>query len=142
MEKWPYIYFGDLEAALIQIIQEAPEIIAFPGGAPRVSTTLKDYTVGDRWITVNQEGGSLDRPIINRARVDFNVFGPSRSVAHDLAQTAFAVLFREMGQPSPDFGLRTLGIRVETGLTRADDKLNDSARFLFALRISYVPYTS
>lgn len=124
----------------MQILREAPELDTYPGGAPNIDTTLEGFDAGDRWITVSLEGGSFDWPKIAQARVDVNCFAESSLVAQDLAQTALAILWREMGQPSPDFGVRTCNIKVETGMVRADDKLTDSARYLFALRISYVPY--
>lgn len=141
MEQWPYVIAGDLEAALIQILSAAPEISTYTGGAPNVSTTLDGYEIGNRWVVISLEGGNFDWPVIAKARVDVNVFAETRTHAHDIAQICLAVLFREMGQPSPDFGLRTLEHKVETGLVRADDKLNDSPRYLFSLRTSYVPYS-
>jgi hypothetical protein len=140
MEKWKYVLQGDLTAAVINQLRNAPEISGFAGGAPTVSSTLDGYVIGNRWISVSLEGGSFKWPVVANARVDFNVFAESRTVAHDMAQVALAVLFREMGQPtSPTYGVRITDVRVETGLTRADDKMSDSARFLFALRITYVP---
>jgi hypothetical protein len=140
VEKWPYVIQGDVEAALIEIIRTAPEISGFPGGAPNVSTTLDGFNEGMRWITVSAEGGSFKFPILIRARIDINVFAETRTIAHDIAQIAFAVLFREQGQPSPNHGLRIHRHRVETGLVRADDKINDTPRYLFSLRSHFVPY--
>lgn len=139
MEKWNYVLQGDVEAAIIYILRNASEIINFSGGAPEVSSTLDGYVPGDRWITVSLEGGNLKWPRVMNARADFNVFADSRTTAHDMAQVALAVLFREMGQPTPY--VRITDLKVETGLMRADDRLNDSARYLFALRVTYVPIT-
>jgi hypothetical protein len=140
MEKYPYVLQGDVEAAAIKFLTSAPELTSFPGGAPTVSTSLDGYQIGSRWITVGLEGGTFKWPIVMDARVDFNVFAESRTIAHDLAQITLAVMFREMGQPSsPTFGVRITSARVETGPIRADDKLSDSARYLFSLRITYVP---
>lgn len=140
MDKWPWVLQGDIEAALIEILLDAPEISGFPGGAPNVSTTLDGFDSGMRWIVVSSEGGSHKFPKIMRARMDFNVFGETRAVAYDIAQICLAVLFREMGQPSPNHGLRIHRHRVETGLVRADDKLNDAPRYLFSLRSHFVPF--
>lgn len=141
MDKWEYVEFGDLEAALIQMLTDAPEISGFSEGAPTVTTTLDGFNAGDLRIIISLEGGNHKKPVIQRARVDFNVFGPRRTVAHDLAQKALAVVFRESGQPFPDFNLRIISTRVETGLVRIDDKFSDSPRFLFSLRIAHVPYS-
>lgn len=141
MEKWPYVVSGDIEAACIHVLRTAPEIIGFSGGAPTVTTTLDGYPIGGRWIAVSREGGTFNWPVTTRARVDFNVFASTRTVAHDIAQVALAVLFREMGQDTtPSYGLVVTDITIETNLIRADDRLNDSPRFLFSLRITYVPH--
>lgn len=133
---------GDLESALIKILKNATEIVNFAGGAPIISTTLDNHQIGQRWIVVSSEGGSFRWPKLHSARVDFNVFAEKRKVAYALAQLALGILFREMGQPSATYGVRTADIKVETGLVRADDPLNDQPRYLFALRISYVPYSA
>lgn len=140
MQKWPMIEQGDLEGALIKILTDAPEISGFAGGAPNVSSTLRDYVPGDRWITISHEGGTSDWPKIANARIDVNVFANTRTDALRIAQKALGVLIRETGQPSPAHGVRTLKLAVETGLIRADDKFNDKPRYLFSLRIAYVPY--
>lgn len=123
----------------MNILLDAAEITGFSGGAPNVSTTLDGYEINDRWINISLEGGSFQYPVIMESRVDVNVFAETRSVAHDLAQTALAVILREMGQPFPTYRVRYHNVKVETGLVRADDKLNDSPRYLFALRISHAP---
>lgn len=145
MEKYNYVLFGDVEAAIAATLRTAPEISGFAGGAPTVSTSLDGRDAGQRWIVVSLEGGSFQWPKLEKARVDINVLISqseidARTTCHDLARKALAVLFREMGQPQPTYGVRVSGIQVETGLTRADDRLNDSARYLFALRISFVPH--
>lgn len=141
MDKYPLVVQGDAEGALVDILMNAPELTGFAGGAPTISTTLDEYQIGDRWITVSAEGGSGKFPKIAKPRVDFNVFAERRVPAHDMAQLALGILFREMGQPMGDFGVRMHRIVVETGLVRADDKLTDAARYVFALRIHLVPYT-
>lgn len=141
MEKFPLVVQGDIESALVKILQTAPELTGYAGGAPTISPTLDGYQIGQRWITVSSEGGSFSWPKLYNARVDFNVFAEKRKVAYALAQLALGILFREMGQPSATYGVRTANIKVETGLVRADDALNDQPRYLFALRISYVPYS-
>lgn len=145
MEKWPYVKQGDVEALVINTLRTATEISGFPGGAPQIKTTLDGYVIGQRWIVVSREGGNVVWPVIEKARIDINVFVAeenARTICHSLAQTALAVLFREMGQlSSPTYGCRISDIQVETGLTRADDYLNDVVRFLFSLRITSVPHS-
>lgn len=141
MEKWEYIVHGDLEAAMVHIIRTASEVVNFGGGAPHVSTSLRGFEVGDRRVVISLEGGSFRWPIQTRSRVDVNVFAETRTVAHDLVQIILAVLHREAGQPSPDYGLRITKHRVETGPVRADDKISDSPRYVFSLRTHHIPYT-
>lgn len=119
---------------------EAPEISDFSGGAPTVTTTLDEFVEGSRWIIVSAEGGSFQSPVIRRSRIDIQVFAETRSVAIDLIEVVLAVLFREQGQPSPNHGLRIHKHRVETGPVRADDKLNDTPRYVVSLRTHYKPY--
>ena len=140
MEKWPLVVQGDVEAAIIDIIRSAPEIQAFPGGAPQVRTTLDGFQAPMRWVVVSLEGGSFKWPLLVRARIDVNVFAETRTAAHDLVQLILAVLHREAGQPSAAYGVRITKHRIETGPIRADDRLNDSPRYVFSLRTQYVPY--
>lgn len=139
-DEWEYIVQGDVEAAAISILKDAPELTGFPGGAPRVSSDLQGYQKHSRWLTVSREGGILNWPKIEKPRLDFNVYAEKRSVAHDLAQVALAVMFREMGSAFPDFGLRITDVKVETGLVRVPDKETGSPRYVFALRLTCLPY--
>lgn len=140
MDKFPYVLMGDLEGAIIHILSNAPEITGFAGGAPTVSSTLDGFRrTNNRWIAVSLEGGGDQYPVIAKSRVDFNVFAETRTIAHNLAQIAMAVIFRERGQPFPAYRVRYHDVKVETGLVRADDKLSDSPRYLFALRIHHAP---
>lgn len=141
MEKFPYVLFGDVEAAVIEIISDAPEVSGFSGGAPTVTTTLDGFIIGSRWIIVSAEGGSFQSPVIRRSRIDIQVFAETRSVASDLCEIILAVLFREQGQPSPNHGLRIHKHRLEAGPVRADDKLNDAPRYVMSLRTHYRPYS-
>lgn len=136
---WEYVEQGDCEAALVDELMDAPEIINFSGGAPRISTDLVGFQKGLRWIKVSREGGSKAWPNIDKPRIDINVFAETRTVAHHLAQVAEAVLFRAMGQAFPDHNLFLSDVAEETGPVRVDDPKTGTPRYVFALRLVVVP---
>lgn len=138
---WQYIPQGDVEAAIIKMLKNATEVVNFSGGAPRVSSDLQDYQARARWIMVSREGGYLVWPKIDKPRIDINVFAESRKVAHDLAQVAQAVIFRGMDATFPEFGMRITDVRMETGMFRVPDRETGSPRYVFALRLTCVPYS-
>lgn len=134
-----YVLHGDIEAALVAELLDAPEIDDFPGGAPRVSTDMRGYTMGDRWIMVSLEGGTRRWPIISRPRVDVHVLAKTRTVAQNLAQVAEAVLFAAQANHYPTYGLVLTDVKEETGMFRAPDNLTGSERYIFSLRLTMVP---
>lgn len=140
--NWQYVLQGDVEAACINLLKDAPEITGFAGGAPRVSSDLQGFQMGARWVMVSREGGSLAWPKIDYPRLDFNIYGETRKVAHDLAQVAQAVMFRSMDSTFPQFGVRITNVKVETGILRAPDPSTGSLRYVFALRLTCVPFTA
>lgn len=137
--EWPIIIHGDAEAAIIALINTAPEIIGFSGGAPRVSSDMIEYQKGDRWIMVSLEGGTKVWPRIWKPRVDINVFGKTRTTTHNLAQVAQAVIIQGMNQAFPEYGIKLTDAKVETDLFRAPDKETGSSRYVFAMRLTCVP---
>jgi hypothetical protein len=140
---YEYIPQGDVEAAIISILRDADEVINFSGGAPEVSSDLVGYQMKDsakrRWIMVTREGGNIRWPNIDKPRVDIQVLAESRSVAHNLAQVAQAVIFRAMGQAFPEYGTVITDVRVETGITRVPDRETGANRYIFALRLVCKP---
>lgn len=137
--QWQYIKHGDIEAAMIHILSTASEIVNFSGGAPTVRADYIGYNMGDRWIQVIREGGSKTWPVIDRPRVDFQVLADRRSVALELAQVAEAVIFREMGQRFPTYGVFIADAKEETAPFRAPDKETGSYRYIFAIRFTCTP---
>lgn len=140
---WPYLPQGDIEAAIIYLLTNSPHITGFPGGAPLVRPDYIGYDFKDstknRWIMVTREGGNLLWPKIDKPRVDLQVLGPTRTVAHNLAQVAQAVVLNASGQSFPSFGTKITNVQVETGVTRVPDRETGSPRYISALRLTCVP---
>lgn len=135
---WPYIEHGDVEGACIDILKNAPEIIALTPSV-RVSSNLLHYEAGDRWIEVVREGGALPWPKkADKPRVDFMCYGNSRTEALKTAQVALAVICRAMGT-YVGFGVKLLDVKVETGIYRLPDKPTDAPRYFFSLRLTCTP---
>lgn len=133
-----YIPHGDAEAAVVDIlINETPEL-DFPG-KPTIQTNLIGYSAGDRWIEVSQQGSFHRWPKIDRPRIDIEVYAERRSVAKDIAEISLASIIRQMGAYR-GFGLFISDVRVEQGITRIPDKLQESNRYVFAVRLTCTPY--
>lgn len=139
MTTWDYILQGDVEAAVVSILKNDSRLTSFSGGAPRISSDLVGYLMGARWITVSREGGNISWPKVDRPRVDFNVYGPTRTVAHDMAQVAQAVMFQIAGTAYPTYGIFISDVQVETGLFRSPEKETGASRYIFSLRLACVP---
>lgn len=139
MSNWDFILQGDVEAAVIHELLASSHITGFSGGAPRISGDLVGYTQGLRWIKVSREGGNVGWPKVDRPRVDFNVYGPTRTVAHDMAQVAQAVMFQAAGTAYPSYGIFISDVQVETGLFRSPEKETGASRYIFSLRLACVP---
>ena len=137
--QWEYIPQGDTEAMVIDILENSTEIDNFPGGPPTVSSDYTGYSMGARWIMVSREGGFLRWPHVDKPRIDLYVLAETRSVAHDLAQVAQAVIRQAMGQAFPTYGVVLSDVQVETGITRVPDKETGSPRYVLALRLACVP---
>jgi hypothetical protein len=135
--NWPLVVPGDAEAACIDILKNhTPELA---GLDITFSTSLNGYQAGMRWVVVSQEGSAADWPKIDRPRIDIHVFAGSRTDARDIAAMVQASLIRAMGNYSGN-GLTICDVRLELGLTRVPDKLEEVARYILALRLTCVPY--
>jgi hypothetical protein len=133
-----YIIHGDAEAAIVDILMNLTPELSFFSGTPTISTNLVGYTVGDRWVMVTQEGSLEEWPVIDRPRIDFEVYAERRSVARDIAAICLASVKYQMGRYT-GFGLFLSDARVEQGLTRVPDKYQESVRYVFAVRLTTRP---
>lgn len=127
-----YIIFGDSEAAVVDILKHAPEIQAFTPVS--VTTDLKGYERGNRWIEVSRAGGSYRFFRYERPRIDITVYAERRSVAYDIMATAQAVMFREQANYR-GLGINYLACQVESGIFESNEKDTDQVRYILALRL-------
>lgn len=132
-----YILQGDAEAAVLDILRnDTPELIS--STPVSIKSNLIGYTPGDRWIVVEQQGASETWPKISRPRIDVEVFAERRTVAKELAEICLASLKRAMGTYF-GFGLFISDCKLELGITRIPDKLQETSRYVFAVRLTIVP---
>lgn len=132
MTQKEFILFGDAEAAVVAILTAAPEIQAF---APvTITTDLKGYERGNRWIEVTRAGGSYRFPRYERPRIDIITFAERRSVAYDLIANAQAVMFREQANYM-GHGVNYLACQVESGIFESNEKDTDQVRYILSLRL-------
>jgi hypothetical protein len=123
---------GDAEALIVEVLRDAtPELTSY---APRVSTDLRGYSSGNRWIMVTVEGGAhVIYNIISKPRIDIEVRAERRDVAHDMAQICLGSLFRAI--PYSAYGATLTEVLTELGLVNVPDKEEEeSYRFIFSLR--------
>lgn len=126
-----YIIFGDAEAAVVDILKNAPEIIAF---SPTVTTDLKNYERGMRWIEVTRAGGSYRFIRYERPRIDIDCYAEKRSVCYDMIATCQAVMFREQAN-YVGHGVNYLACQVETGIFESNEKDTEGVRYILSLRL-------
>lgn len=136
MPNVPYPIQGDCEAAVVDILNSDAAVLSF--SPVNITTDRVGYQMGDVWIEVTRQGGSLTRFIIDKPRIDINVYGPIRTTAHDLAQAAQAAVLNARGTYRGN-GCFLSDARVETGIFRGNDLINDSPRYVFALRLTITP---
>lgn len=125
------IIFGDAEAAVIEILSSATEVTAF---TPTITTDLKGYQRGARWIEVTRAGGSYRFPRYERPRIDIITFAELRSVAYDMIAACQAVMFREQGNYM-GHGVNYLACQIESGIFESNEKDTDQVRYILALRL-------
>lgn len=140
MPDWyPTIIHGDVEAAVVEILLlDTPElfnVVPFSN----ISTSMKGFTDGDRWIEVTLMGSSESTLIISRPRIDIEVRAETRSVCCDIANICLASVKRQMGNYR-GFGLAITDVKVEQGITRIPDPYIEESRYTLALRLTVVPY--
>lgn len=134
---WEFVVPGDAEAAVIDILKTLTPELA--GKNITFSSDLVGYEPMARWVMVTQEGSSADWPKIDKPRIDIEVYAENRTTARDIAALCQASVLRAMGTYSGK-GLRITDAKVELGLTRVPDKLQEGARYILALRLTTVPF--
>jgi len=134
-----YIFNGDVTAAVIEILGAAPEIQDLD--VHKITSTYIGYTAGQRWIIIDQHGGTFNWPHPSRPRVDIECIAETRSVACKMINTCIAVMFREQhNYASSTTGVRLAAVKVETAPYQSTEKWTDEPRYLTALRVIARPY--
>lgn len=139
--QWEYLVHGDSEAAIVDILKnDTPEL---PHNPPHptlhITTNMVSYNPLERWVIISQEGSIRGWPKIDRPRIDVQVLAERRSVAHEIASIALASIERAKGSYF-GFGLTITDVKLEQGLTRVPDKLEETSRYIFSVRLTTVPY--
>ena len=127
---------GDSEAAVIDIIQNSSRVLAF--SPVKITTSLHGYVAGNVWIEITRQGGSYKWTKPSYPRIDFAIYGPTRSVAHDLAQVCLGVMFQNQNNYT-GFGVRYVACEVETDLFEAQEKDTNQYQYIFSLRLVVKP---
>lgn len=138
MSDWEFIVHGDATAAIIDILKNHTDELTFSTGHPTVSGNMVGYTPEDRWIFVSQEGSLETWPVIDRPRIDIEVLAERRSVAFDMASICLASVKYQMGRYRGN-GLFISDVSVEQGLTNVPDRYQETARYIFAIRLTTRP---
>lgn len=131
----PFVLHGDAEALIIHILRNlTPELVSY--NLDGISTTLRGYKEGKRWIMVSQEGSSKALwNVLNKPRVDLDIrTKDTTSVAKQIAERAEASIFRAVGTEA--HGAKLCSVKEEMGITRIPDVREEaSARYVFSLRL-------
>ena len=139
MPQEEYIKQGDATAAVIDILSNAAEVAAF--NPVKITSNQKGYVAGDRWIIVDQHGGTFKWPYPSRPRIDIECLAETRSVACDMIYTCLAVMFREQhNYASSSTGVRLCAVQVETAPYQSTEKFTEQVRYLTALRLICRPH--
>lgn len=131
----PFNLHGDAEALVIHVCKNlTPELAS--ANITKVSSDLKGYTAGMRWVMVSQEGSSKALwNVINKPRMDVEVRAERRTIAKDIAEILEASIFRSVGISG--YGTTITRVVEETGITRIPDKEESgTSRYLFSVRLT------
>jgi hypothetical protein len=131
-----FVMGGDTEAAVVDILLNLTPELAYANAT--ISTNLLDYMVGDRWVFVTQEGSFESFQHLDHPRIDFEVYAERRSVAFDMAKICLASVKYQAGRYRGN-GIFISDCKVEQGLTRVPDKLQEAPRYIFSVRLTCVP---
>lgn len=131
-----YIPGGDIEAAVIDILSTSPELIAMDIAS--ITSDMKGFTRGDRWIVVSRQGGSYPWPKPEHARIDIECIAENRAAANDMIRAAQAIMFREQNNYVGK-GVRYISCSVESGIFKTSEKNTDQTRYILALRVVHKP---
>ena len=132
-----YIHYGSIVDAVIEILGGAPEIQSF--SPARISRNLVGYSRDLRWIVVNRQGGSWAWPQAAHPRIDIECYAPVGGDAEDMIETCLSVMFREQFNYT-GHGVRLIAVRVETSPFESTDPLDETSRYITAIRVTVRPF--
>ena len=131
-----YIHYGSITDAVIDLLKTAPEVQAFNA---TITRNLVGYDRSKRWIVVQRQGGSWAWPQPAHPRIDIECYAPVGGDAEDMIDTCLSVMFREQFNYT-GHGVRLIAVRVETAPFESTDPLDDTSRYIAAIRITVRPF--
>lgn len=134
--NFPIVIYGDPVGLCINILRNSVDVLALVD-EDKISSNLLEYQPTDLRIEVVSGGGWRHRLKPYKPRIDFYCYAPRRSVAHQIAGTAEAVLLASIGYESN--GLFLCDARSEAGITEIPDRLQELNRQFFSLRLTVTP---
>lgn len=102
-----------------------------------VAGDLKGFVAPERWITVQETGGSEENPVrVNAPRVDINIYAESRYVAKTIARHAIAAMKSMKNSVFDDAVITKVETSPPVNLT---DPVNAQPRYAFDATIHIRP---
>lgn len=128
-----YVVFGDVEAAIIDVVRASAGVVAFTGVT--VSTDRIGYTVPDRWVTVRRTGGVPTLWMqLDNALITLETLAGDKATALDLAEATRGAVFA--GRGFVGYGLSLYDMTDVTGLMWSpEDAQPDVARYEYTLSV-------
>jgi hypothetical protein len=137
MSENPFVLFGDIEAAVIDLLTTDSRLTPF--GIKVITTDMKDYVSGDLYVVVELEGGSYKFKGVKRPRIDITVYGPNRGLAYDVSAMIQAVIINRSGNYR-NHGVNIVSVQIETDIFRSQEKDTNNVRYIQALRLICMAY--
>lgn len=130
-----YPIFPDETKHVIEYLNEHPYLATFL--PVKIAGDLKGFVAPERWITVQETGGSEENPVrVAAPRVDINVYAETRPVAKRIALAAIAAMKSMRNEVFDD----AVVIRVETSTpANLTDPVNSQPRYTFDATIHIRP---
>ena len=131
----------DVEALLVGYLTTRAPVVALIGPTGASTSLPRSWTAGDRYVRLTRLGGVPDAidpsARLDRARVQFDVFGADEADAHAVAAQVLVELLALVESPWRYDGAVVTAVKIDTGLTNSPDRGTDAARYLFGV-ILYV----
>jgi hypothetical protein len=132
----PYSAYGSVTDPVVDMLNTDSRVMAL--GAEPVTTDLVGYDPTKKYILVTRQGGSYAWPKQAHPRIDITTVAPIRGDAEDMIEVCVAVMLQRQDDYT-GHGCRFSQVKVETAPFQADDKLENTCRYIVALRILVTP---